>query len=49
MNIPQHPDQDDQQVPGRKPVRTQTKIIVAAVIALVVIMIVLHVAGVAPH
>ncbi len=50
MSIPQHPDQDDQQVPDRKPVRTQTKIIIAAIIiAVVIVMIVIHVTGIAPH
>jgi hypothetical protein len=45
MNIPRHPDQRDEPTPTKQPMRTQTKII----IALVALMIILHIAGIAPH
>lgn len=41
MAIPQHPDEDDQSVSTKKPVSTQTKVIVAVVVVLLVAMIVL--------
>ena len=49
MNIPQHPDQHDEPAPTKKPLRTQTKIIIAGIATLVILMIVLHIAGIAPH
>ncbi len=49
MSVHHHPDQRDEPAPTKKPLRTQTKIIIAGIAALVILMIVLHIAGIAPH
>jgi len=49
MSIPRHPDERDEPLPTKQPMRSQTKIIIAGVAALVVLMLILHVAGIAPH
>ena len=49
MSIPHHPDQHDESTPVKKPVGPRAKVIIAAFVTLVIVMIVLHIVGVAPH
>ena len=49
MTIPRHPDQHGDEASFKRPMSTRAKLIIAGVAILVVVMIGLHVAGVALH
>jgi hypothetical protein len=46
MAMPRHPHQDDDPAPAKKAASLQTKLVVAAILALLIAFIALHVAGV---
>ena len=49
MSIPHHPDQHDESASAKKPFGLRAKVIIAAIVALVIVMIVLHIVAIAPH
>jgi hypothetical protein len=50
MNVPhQHPDQGEESTPTKRPPSVGTMIVIGAILVFVILMIALHVAGIAPH